>query len=150
MQQLSVTILHKPAPTTSLHASCRASVASRPAHCLSPVRTSRPLWSHRGSRFRYTYHCKKDESPNIGDAIIAMDHEAMRTMEDQDRLALQRYFAVAENTICGRNPITILLNTLALSARQYDLKFVHYSQSSKCRTPHDSSVSYAAAIVTEA
>ncbi|KAJ9436323.1 Protein MEMO1-like protein [Diplonema papillatum] len=74
-----------------------------------------------------------------------MDHEAMRTMEDQDRLALQRYFAVAENTICGRNPITILLN-----ARQYDLKFVHYSQSSKCRTPHDSSVSYAAAIVTEA
>ncbi|KAJ9436324.1 Protein MEMO1-like protein [Diplonema papillatum] len=61
-------------------------------------------------------------------------------MEDQDRPALQRYFAAAENTICGRNPITILLNTLALSTRQYDLKFVHSSQSSKCRTPHDSSV----------
>ncbi|KAJ9436321.1 Protein MEMO1-like protein [Diplonema papillatum] len=105
---------------------------------------------HWGSRFRYTYHYKKDENPNIGDAIIAMDHEAMRIMEDQDRPALQRYFAATENTICGRNPITILLNTLALSARQYDLKFVHYSQSSKCRTPHDSSVSYAAAIVTEA
>eukprot|EP01064_Diplonema_japonicum_P015898 TRINITY_DN2390_c0_g2_i4.p1 TRINITY_DN2390_c0_g2~~TRINITY_DN2390_c0_g2_i4.p1 ORF type:complete len:300 (+),score=60.88 TRINITY_DN2390_c0_g2_i4:49-948(+) len=105
---------------------------------------------HWGSRFRYTYHYEKSTYPLIGDAVIAMDHAGMELMEKQDRNGLAKYFEKTENTICGRSPITVLLNAMAASSKRYNLNFVHYSQSSKCESVHDSSVSYASALVTEA
>ena len=69
-----------------------------------------------------------------------------------DYLCQARY----KNTICGRHPIAVLLNSLkALRAsggggrdkEGHDLRFVKYAQSSACRRESDSSVSYASAVL---
>eukprot|EP01059_Diplonema_ambulator_P015975 TRINITY_DN27206_c0_g1_i1.p1 TRINITY_DN27206_c0_g1~~TRINITY_DN27206_c0_g1_i1.p1 ORF type:complete len:312 (+),score=77.93 TRINITY_DN27206_c0_g1_i1:41-937(+) len=105
---------------------------------------------HWGSRFRYTYHYNQKEYPAIGDSIVAMDKQAMSLMEAQDRPGLTKYFAETENTICGRTPISIMLSSMASSSKKYNVNFLHYSQSNKCKSTHDSSVSYASAHITEA
>eukprot|EP00798_Chlamydomonas_sp_ICE-L_P012757 gene12757-16008_t len=53
-----------------------------------------------------------------------------------------------ENTICGRHPIGILLNMLKMSSHKHAISFKAYDQSSRCKTKSDSSVSYAAGVVT--
>eukprot|EP01063_Lacrimia_lanifica_P014347 TRINITY_DN20953_c0_g1_i1.p1 TRINITY_DN20953_c0_g1~~TRINITY_DN20953_c0_g1_i1.p1 ORF type:complete len:300 (+),score=97.40 TRINITY_DN20953_c0_g1_i1:103-1002(+) len=105
---------------------------------------------HWGSRFRYTYHYKQNLYPKIGDAIEAMDREAMRLIEQRDLPGLRAYFTETENTICGRTPIQILLESLRHSAQggNAQIQFVHYSQSSRAQTARCSSVSYASAVVT--
>lgn len=65
----------------------------------------------------------------------------------EDTLTLQ-------NTICGRNPITVLLNLLQYeyagkaSAENVRFNFVRYEQSSQCTSGRDSSVSYVSGILT--
>eukprot|EP01061_Rhynchopus_euleeides_P010672 TRINITY_DN20196_c0_g1_i1.p1 TRINITY_DN20196_c0_g1~~TRINITY_DN20196_c0_g1_i1.p1 ORF type:complete len:308 (+),score=54.19 TRINITY_DN20196_c0_g1_i1:61-984(+) len=103
---------------------------------------------HWGSRFRYTYHYDKKTYPHIGDAVIAMDHEGMRLIEAQDVTGFDTYLETTRNTICGRVPIGILMEAMADANVRQNIDFVHYSQSSKCNSPADSSVSYAAAVVT--
>lgn len=57
-----------------------------------------------------------------------------------------------QNTICGRNPIQLLLQLLThLSDKDgkedYEFVFVRYEQSSKAETARDSSVSYVSGIL---
>ena len=103
---------------------------------------------HWGSRFRYTHHYKKAEYANVGDSIIAMDHEGMRLIEEKNRAGFDKYLSSTGNTICGRVPIAVLLEAMEEAKTGGEIDFVHYSQSSKCKSTADSSVSYASAVVT--
>ncbi|KAG5463945.1 hypothetical protein LSCM1_00119 [Leishmania martiniquensis] len=104
---------------------------------------------HWGDRFSYSYHYKRAEYPNIGDAIIAMDHAAMELLEKRDLEGWYSYLKTTKNTICGRAPISVGLQRWADDVSKARVKFVHYSQSNRCEDADDSSVSYAAAIVME-
>lgn len=56
------------------------------------------------------------------------------------------YLKKYSNTICGRHPISVMLQSVkALQQRGYNMsfKFLKYAQSSKCYSMSDSSVSYA-------
>lgn len=104
---------------------------------------------HWGERFSYTYHYKRSEYPHIGDSIIAMDHAAMELLEKRDLEKWYAYLQITKNTICGRAPISIGMQRWANEVNKAQVKFVHYSQSNKCKDADDSSVSYAAAIIME-
>jgi len=72
----------------------------------------------------------------------------MQIIEAQDAKAFAQYQRDFGNTICGRHAIAVLLNAIAAlpPPKRFSLKFVRYEQSSRCRTPDDSSVSYATAV----
>ncbi|KAH9582013.1 MEMO1 family [Trypanosoma melophagium] len=103
---------------------------------------------HWGSRFQYTYHYQREEHPNIGDAIIAMDHEGMDWLEKRDMDGWYKYLARTHNTICGRRPIAVGMAAVK-SQPAAAVKFLHYSQSNRCANTSDSSVSYASAVITQ-
>jgi MEMO1 family protein len=101
---------------------------------------------HFGDRFGYTYY-DPAHGP-VHASIAAVDRLGMDAIEtlksDQFDLYLKEY----RNTICGRNPISILLHTIeALGSSHFKMKFVHYAQSSACESMQDSSVSYAAGLL---
>lgn len=102
---------------------------------------------HWGRRFRYTRVAPGHAT--IHEGIEALDREGMALIEAQDAAAFEAYLKRTENTICGRNPISVLLHALAnLKDRGKDIKFLKYAQSSPCKTESDSSVSYASAAVS--
>lgn len=56
------------------------------------------------------------------------------------------------NTICGQNPIRLMLEILTVlkeKGQKFETKFVKYAQSSKAMKPVDHSVSYAASYTVE-
>lgn len=99
-----------------------------------------------------------------------MGMQGMEKIETLDPRAFSSYLHETQNTICGRHPIAVLLNVSwvshdwsygyhvtvqAVSELQStrsevtcEMKFVCYAQSNKCRSPSDSSVSYASASLT--
>lgn len=101
---------------------------------------------HWGQRFRYTFY---DESwGEIHQSIKTLDHKGMDTIETLDPAAFVEYLKTFSNTICGRHPISVLLQAVAhlrKPNRNISLKFLKYAQSSKCANLSDSSVSYASA-----
>jgi predicted class III extradiol MEMO1 family dioxygenase len=134
---------------------------------------------HWGDRFDFMTYDKEavrrmGPTGTIADGIEAMDRRGMevRTMfhlkilftlkpfsiivpcvvqliEARNLKGFQAYLKETKNTICGRNPIELLLaslDTLEGSVKS-TVTFVAYGQSSRVSHPDDSSVSYAAAIV---
>lgn len=102
---------------------------------------------HWGKRFGYTYY--NEEAGEIWESIQALDTLGMQLIEKQDASGFAQYLSEFRNTICGRHPIAVLLNSLnAISTLKHRVQFVAYAQSSKCKKDADSSVSYAAAVVT--
>jgi len=87
----------------------------------------------------------------IHKSIANLDHTGMRIIEELDHDAFTRYLRETQNTICGRHPIGVLLAAISKlrkdGSQKQHLKFVHYDQSNPCKTPRDSSVSYASAYV---
>lgn len=80
----------------------------------------------------------------------------MELIETLDPAGFSAYLKATKNTICGRNPISILLHVCSVRfiangkaikvlGTPGSLKFLAYAQSSKCVEQGDSSVSYAAA-----
>jgi MEMO1 family protein len=58
------------------------------------------------------------------------------------------YLRKYQNTVCGRHPISIFLQTIAALRRQncqLSMKFLRYAQSNQVTNQSDSSVSYASA-----
>lgn len=56
------------------------------------------------------------------------------------------YLRKYQNTVCGRHPISVFLQSIASLARQnyqMSFKFLRYAQSNKVTSQSDSSVSYA-------
>lgn len=103
---------------------------------------------HWGSRFRYQYLI--DSTVPIHESIKRLDHQGMELIESKDHKRFSTYLKSFQNTICGRHPIGVLLGVLdsMASKDRMVVQFVHYEQSSPCATMKDSSVSYAAALIT--
>jgi AmmeMemoRadiSam system protein B len=102
---------------------------------------------HWGKRFAYTFY-----DPNWGPIYKSIEKLDRTGMEAIASLEVETYYAYQKkykNTICGRNPILILLGAVTASLNKYEMKFVHYSQSSKVVDSNDSSVSYAAGVLYE-
>ena len=53
----------------------------------------------------------------------------MKLIEKQDLKGFEKYLDVTENTICGRNPIRLLLSTINHSKLKVNTQFVQYDQS---------------------
>jgi len=129
---------------------------------------------HWGARFSYTYYYPAPAPSNlpatrlsssitpspdypIHDSIARLDHEAMDiltlppTTAVDSHDAFVAYLSRTRNTICGRHPIGVLLGALSYMEKnngvESTMKWVHYKQSSACKTIRDSSVSYASAWV---
>ena len=110
---------------------------------------------HWGSRFAYQYVC--DASLPIHEAISRTDHEGMDLISRLDHAGFAQYLKRTRNTICGRHPIGVCLGAVTNAARanghddptaDFEAEFLHYRQSSACVSRSDSSVSYAAGVVT--
>jgi len=103
---------------------------------------------HWGKRFRYTYRLEEHEQ--IFESIEAVDREGMDHIASKNLSNFHNYLRRTKNTICGRNPICLLLATINLLEQkgqmQSQIKFLKYAQSSQVRSPNDSSVSYASAV----
>jgi len=108
---------------------------------------------HWGERFRYTYY--NPAHGEIHESIAQLDKKGMDIIETQNPDTFLQYQQQFQNTICGRHPIAVLLNSLKVlglsrgpqKRAPYDLKFVRYAQSSPCKHQNDSSVSYASAVL---
>jgi MEMO1 family protein len=99
---------------------------------------------HWGSRFRYTHY---DESKGkIWQSIEHLDRQGMDAIETMKPEKFTAYLKKYRNTICGRHPISVLLQAMSASSHSFAFNFVSYAQSSKCTTSRDSSVSYAAGV----
>lgn len=112
----------------------------------------RTLWvvssdfCHWGERFDFTYFDEK--CGEIWRSIEELDKTGMDLIEKLNPVNFKNYLNSTNNTICGRHPISVLLNiveTVKGQTKGCELKFTHYAQSSKCKRRKDSSVSYASA-----
>lgn len=109
---------------------------------------------HWGTRFGYSPHSltAADGTPcnDIADYIEWLDHQGMNHIELQRPGAFADYLREHSNTICGRHPISVWLNSLATNRDRgtevVDVKFVKYDQSSRVRHVSESSVSYASSV----
>lgn len=101
---------------------------------------------HWGKRFGYTPYDSKRHS-EISEYIKALDREGMDAVESESVTTFREYLHKTKNTICGRNPILVLLATHQHCKTSFQTKFIHYDQSSAVRDLDDSSVSYASAVV---
>lgn len=99
---------------------------------------------HWGARFRFQHH--EPKRGEIWQSIEALDRAGMDLIEAQDAAAFREYQERTGNTICGRHPIAVLLHAVG-SRPGFSTRFLHYSQSSRCTSMRDSSVSYASAVV---
>ena len=104
---------------------------------------------HWGKRFRFTYY--NQEFDNIWESTKDLDMQALNIISEMNSAKLDEYFKKTKNTICGRNPITIVLSIIEKFKKNHGdkkLSFdtVGYSQSSKAQSMTDSSVSYAAGV----
>lgn len=103
---------------------------------------------HWGRRFNYQPF-DPTKGSSIHEYIDWLDHQAMALIVAQDRRGFCQYLEQTHNTICGRNPITLLLATMEKSTLRFKADFVHYAQSSAVVNQGDSSVSYASAIIEQ-
>lgn len=103
---------------------------------------------HWGRRFDYQPF-DDTKSKAIHEYISWLDHQAMSLIEAQDRKGFCHYLEQTHNTICGRNPIILLLATMENSSLRFKAEFLHYSQSSAVTSQRDSSVSYASAVIQQ-
>lgn len=100
----------------------------------------------------------RDEPPSdsgviLGDRIEWMDIVGARFVAMGDFDGFSRYLNETQNTICGRHPICVFLAAIQSSGNEYIVRsllftesrqshFLSYTQSERCRSPSDSSVSY--------
>ncbi|KAL0483428.1 hypothetical protein AKO1_014763 [Acrasis kona] len=100
---------------------------------------------HWGQRFSYQYYDKTKGA--IHESIKSLDRLGMEAIESLDPDTFTAYLKKFKNTICGRNPILLLLHCVKKSELKHKMEFVDYSQSSECEDMEDSSVSYASGIL---
>lgn len=79
--------------------------------------------------------------------ISTLDHMGMACIAEMDLEKFRDYLATTENTVCGRYPICVLMAALK-NQPNVSVTFKHYAQSSAVVNMSQSSVSYAAAVIT--
>lgn len=102
---------------------------------------------HWGNRFHFTPYEHNTGLP-IHEQIAALDKQGMDAISRLEPSAFNDYLKKTQNTICGRNPISVMLQAAEhfrqMNNHSAELLFLKYSQSNQCRNLNDSSVSYAA------
>lgn len=101
---------------------------------------------HWGQRFSFTWYDRQHGA--IHKSIEALDQAGMKLIEAGKTEDFTHYLSSFGNTICGRHPISVLMNILDNCSSSFQTKFVRYEQSSNCMCMSDSSVSYASAVVS--
>ena len=99
-------------------------------------------WGHR-----FDYQPTPNSSMPIHDFIEQMDRRGMDLIAAQEPGAFAMYLKETRNTICGRHAVAVWMRAVA-SNSSLSVDFVRYAQSSPSTTLSDSSVSYAAAVIT--
>ncbi|XP_049849108.1 protein MEMO1 homolog [Schistocerca gregaria] len=103
---------------------------------------------HWGKSFDYTFY-RSEDGQEIYKFIENLDRRSFEAIENQNDTEFRNYLDQTKNTICGRYPISILLNTLKYAKNKYNVKFIQYKQSKKCMSNEDTSVSYAVSLVSD-
>lgn len=102
---------------------------------------------HWGNRFHFAPFNPHSGIP-IFEQITQLDREGMDAIQSLNPHVFSDYLKKTQNTICGRNPILLMLQGAELfrlmNNHTHEFRFLKYSQSNKARNPNDSSVSYAA------
>lgn len=122
---------------------------------------------HWGLRFRYTRY-QAPGSPAISlsartphsayenypiyKSISDLDYAALSAITTDESVQhaadnFDEYIYQTRNTICGRNPISLLLHSLARMEEEFSSSLLYYEQSSACCEATDSSVSYASVVI---
>lgn len=85
----------------------------------------------------------------IWESISLLDKIGMDTLSLNNVIEWGNYLESSENTICGRNPLNLLLGMIEYSGdeKNFVWNWLDYSQSSHCEEVSDSSVSYASGCV---
>ena len=104
---------------------------------------------HWGQNFGFTYYDNKFD--NIWESTQDLDKQALDIISEMNSEKLAQYFQKTRNTICGRNPITIVLSIIEEYQKQNQDKKLSfecagYSQSERVKKITGSSVSYAAGV----
>ena len=104
---------------------------------------------HWGRRFGFTYYDEKFDE--IWKSTENLDKIALEIISKMNSKELFDYFKKYRNTICGRNPITIVLSIIEEYQKQNQDKKLSfecagYSQSERVKKVTGSSVSYAAGV----
>ena len=94
------------------------------------------------SRSKITHYDLK-----IWESISIIDKIGMDTLSHNNIIEWETYLDSCENTICGRNPLFLLLGMIELSNDKFIWNWLDYSQSSHCEKVTDSSVSYASGCI---
>ena len=77
-------------------------------------------------------------------SIEKTDREGMGLIEAHNLDGFLSYLKETKNTICGRNPIQLLLAIIEeAGATNYETSFIAYKQSEQLKSKRGSSVSYA-------
>lgn len=110
---------------------------------------------HWGARFEYT----RTGSPELAEtyrdgphpenaSIEGLDRAGMALIARRDAAGFRKYLMKEGNTICGRHPILVLLETFEACKGSHSVDFIRYAQSSAMEgqpPPRTASVSYACA-----
>ena len=104
---------------------------------------------HWGKDFDYIYYDKKFK--NIWESTEDLDKQALNIISEIDSKKFDEYINKTKNTICGKNPITIVLSIIEEYKKKHQDKKISfetagYSQSEQAKSMNDSSVSYAAEV----
>lgn len=103
---------------------------------------------HYGIRFNFTKISKKYNDTHIFKQIENMDIDGINIIGSHNAAAFIEYLTKTHNTICGSNPIKILLMLLQEYPGNICTRLVDYRQSSPVIHLTDSSVSYAGIVST--
>ena len=104
---------------------------------------------HWGKDFRYTYYNNKFKT--VWESTQDLDNQALSIIGEMDSKKFDNYIKKTKNTICGRNPITIILSIIEEYQKKHkDKKILFdkagYAQSDKVMNLNGRSVSYAAGV----
>jgi len=87
---------------------------------------------HWGQRFKFTHKYENFEDVEIYKSIEQLDKGGIDQIKAQSLAGFQEYLAATKNTICGRNPIQLLLAIIEEAEKEnYTTEFLKYDQSGK-------------------
>ena len=105
---------------------------------------------HWGNKFDFTYYNKKFKTVN--ESTEDLDRQALNIIGEKNSKKFDDYMKKTGNTICGSNPITIILSLIEEYQKNHKDKKITfdtagYAQSGKIKNIYyDSAVSYAAGV----
>ncbi|KEG00770.1 memo-like protein [Plasmodium vinckei vinckei] len=101
---------------------------------------------HYGRRFSFTNILEKYNDKYIHKKIENMDKDGISIITKHHVQEFIDYLKKTHNTICGSNPIKIMLQLIQSFPGNLSTQLMHYSQSNAAQSANDSSVSYAGII----